>query len=146
MPVMVTGLAGAMGKGRKSAAKKTVAGALKLLGRTGCEVSVLLTDDEGIKGLNRDYRGLDRPTDVLSFPQDDPVILGDIVVSVEKAASQARGCSISPEAEMRRLLVHGLLHLLGYDHVNGGRQARRMRELEEELLRGLADAASPKPH
>jgi len=123
------------------AAKKTLSSALKALGRSGVELSVLLTDDAGIRELNRTYRGKDRSTDVLSFPQDDPVLLGDIVVSVEKAAAQAGDYGATLDEELRRLLVHGLLHLLGYDHVNGGSQAAKMKRKEEELL-GLINGAA----
>lgn len=98
------------------------------------ELSVLLTDDEGIRELNRDYREKDRPTDVLSFPQDDPVLLGDIVISIETMVRQADELSVPEGFELARLLVHGLLHLLGYDHVKGGRQAKKMKDKEEELL------------
>lgn len=124
-------------KGSRGTAKKTIEEALKMLSRTDCEVSVLLTGNEGIRELNRRYRGVDNPTDVLSFPQDDPVMLGDIVVSVEKVISQAIEYSVSTDEELKRLLVHGLLHLLGYDHVNGGRQAAKMKRKENELLNGL---------
>lgn len=115
--------------------KKVIEEALELLGVGGKEVSVLVTGNAGIKELNRKYRNIDRPTDVLSFPMDDDVLLGDIVISLEKAASQARDFKVSLDEETSRLLVHGLLHLLGYDHVKGGRQAKKMRGKEEELLK-----------
>ncbi|MBE9527989.1 MAG: rRNA maturation RNase YbeY [Proteobacteria bacterium] len=104
---------------------------------TDTEVSVLLTGDAEIRKLNSTYRGKDRATDVLSFTQDDPVLLGDIVVSVERATAQSDLYSVTFNAEFARLLVHGLLHLLGYDHVNGGRQAAKMKRTEAELMSAL---------
>lgn len=101
------------------------------------ELSVLLTDDEGIRHLNREYRGIDRPTDVLSFPASsepsDPM-LGDLVISLEKTVRQADEYGVTVDEELSRLVVHGVLHLLGYDHVTGGWQARRMKAKEEELM------------
>lgn len=94
------------------------------LGREEAELSILLTDDATIQKLNRSYRGKDRPTDVLSFPVSTPVpdnawlpqILGDIVISLPTAARQAEGRKRSLEDEVRWLLAHGILHLVGYDH------------------------------
>lgn len=98
------------------------------------ELSILLTGNEEMRVLNRDYRGKDSPTDVLSFPMDDDCLLGDIVISTEKAAAQAIEFGVTVDEEMARLLVHGILHLAGYDHVKGGRQAKKMKEKEEELM------------
>ncbi len=107
------------------------------------EVSVTFVDDSVIQGLNRDYRGIDAPTDVLSFPQDDgdgfgvcldlPRILGDIVLSLERAGQQAVEYGHSVEREVLYLSVHGFLHLLGYDHKSSQEQAL-MREKEEKVL------------
>ncbi len=124
--------------------RKMAEAALEALGLVDAELSISLTDDDGIRELNRRYRDLDRPTDVLSFPMDDPSLIGDVVISVERARSQAARYSVSLDREMARLLVHGILHLVGYDHVNGGRQAAKMRRKEEELLaaiekRGIID-------
>ena len=82
------------------------------------ELSLVLSTDEHIQALNTKWRFKDAPTDVLSFPQNDPdqVVLGDLVVSVETAARQAEERDYMLRDEMRVLLVHGLLHLLGYDH------------------------------
>lgn len=115
--------------------------ALKGLGYDHGEVSVLLTDDAEIHALNLAYRKKDKPTDVLSFPMDDELLLGDIVISVERAAAQAISFDVSIDCELGRLIVHGLLHLLGYDHVKGGRQAREMKVKEEELLALLREKA-----
>lgn len=103
----------------------------------GCgkvELSLLLTDNDTIQELNSTYRGKDRPTDVLSFPMDDPVLMGDVVISLETAAAQAESYGVANDEELSRLLVHGTLHLLGYDHVNGGRQAAKMKRREAELM------------
>lgn len=108
--------------------------ALKGLGCLDCELSVLLTDDAGIRGLNKKYRNKDKTTDVLSFPLNDPYMLGDVVISVERARAQAGSFEVTEDMEVGRLLVHGILHLVGYDHVKGGRQAKRMRDKEEGLM------------
>lgn len=106
-----------------------------------CEVSIILTDDARIRELNREYRGIDRPTDVLSFAlheSDEPEIifdgedqidaLGDIIVSVERARAQAIEYGHSFRREIIFLIVHGMLHLLGYDHIE---EADRL-EMEAE--------------
>ncbi len=79
------------------------------------EISVVLCDDPFIQDLNRDYRQKDKPTDVLSFAQDDPNVLGDIVISLPTAARQAEAAGWPVESEIALLGIHGLLHLLGYD-------------------------------
>ncbi len=105
------------------------------------EVSVLFLDDKGIQKLNREYRGIDRPTDVLSFalnegdlPDPNPEVWGDIVISVGSAARQAKEAGHSFENEITRLLVHGALHLLGYDHERSAKEAEKMRSMESEIL------------
>jgi probable rRNA maturation factor len=111
------------------------------------ELSVLLVSDREIHRLNRDWRGKDRPTDVLSFSQQEgdgpaPVgLLGDVVISVDTARRQAgeRGVSLADESE--RLLIHGVLHLLGYDHERSSAEARRMQRRERLLARRLAEAS-----
>lgn len=116
-----------------------------------CEVDVLLTDDEGIREINREMRGLDRPTDVLSFPMfrlaagDKPaaewadpetglVPLGDMAISLERAAAQGEEYGHGLRRELCYLTVHSVLHLLGYDHVDEGEDKRLMRRREEEIL------------
>lgn len=108
------------------------------------EVSVVFVDDQEIQKLNRDYRGIDRPTDVLSFalnegelPDPHPDIWGDIVISVETAARQAQEAGLSFDGEITRLLIHGALHLVGYDHERSEREAEEMREMESKVLRDL---------
>ena len=114
---------------------------LLALGLSDVELSILLCDDAFIHPLNRDYRGKDKPTDVLSFAMreegdpNDPV-LGDVIISVERAQSQAseRGHPIG--VELALLLVHGILHLLGYDHEND-EEAQKMEMKEKEILSTL---------
>lgn len=110
------------------------------------EVSVLLADDATLQALNRTYRGKDRPTDVLAFPQDGRV-LGDVVVSVERAARQARRAGHPLEREVALLVAHGTLHLLGYDdQTHAGDRAMRAaqdRVLERMRFPGRRRARSP---
>lgn len=109
------------------------------------EVDVSFVDDEQIKELNGQFRDIDRSTDVLSFPlgengvyDENPAtgvkMLGDVIISVEHAASQAEEYGHSIQREIAFLTVHSMLHLLGYDHVNGGIEAETMREKEESVL------------
>jgi probable rRNA maturation factor len=96
------------------------------------EVSVYFCGDRRMRTLNRRYRRKDRPTDVLSFPAGEGTLLGDIVISVPYAARQARRRRERPSAELDRLLLHGYLHLLGYDHETDQGQ---MAALETRLRR-----------
>ena len=112
------------------------------------EISVTLVDNEKIHALNKEHRNIDKETDVLSFPLGvDGVYdinlttgeaeLGDIVISLEKAMEQAERYGHTVEREVGFLTVHSMLHLLGYDHENGGLELLRMREKEEEALAEL---------
>lgn len=107
------------------------------------EVSVTFTDNEGIHALNREYRNVDRPTDVLSFPlsdgedydtDGDAVLLGDIVISLERAQTQAEEYGHSFEREVAFLTVHSMLHLLGYDHETSPEDEREMFARQDEIL------------
>lgn len=109
------------------------------------EVSVKFVDNEQIKALNKQYRNIDRETDVLSFPLCDngeydvnhdtgAKLLGDIVISVEKAYEQSQMYNHPLQREIAFLTVHSMLHLLGYDHEQGGMEALHMREKEETVL------------
>ena len=119
-----------------------------------CVVEVCLTDDEGIHQTNLDMRGVDAPTDVLSFPMfelepgekpraewadpdTDKVLLGDMMISLERARAQAAEYGHSLEREVCYLAVHSVLHLLGYDHLDEGPQKRQMRAREEAILSSL---------
>ena len=115
---------------------------LRLLDLEDCELSVALVGDEEIRRLNGRYRSLDEPTDVLSFPVDEPLpsgrrIIGDVIISVEKAARQARQRRRSLDDELEVLLIHGILHNLGYDHERSPADERAMRALERRVRRGL---------
>lgn len=109
------------------------------------EVDVSFVDNEQIRQLNNEFRNLDSATDVLSFPLGEngvydvnpatgAALLGDVVLSFERAQEQADEFGHSLEREVGYLTVHSMLHLLGYDHVNGGIEAVRMREKEEEVM------------
>ena len=112
------------------------------------EISVRIVDNASIRELNREYREIDRETDVLSFPlceageyEENPAtklcLLGDIVISAEKAHAQAKEYGHSFQREIAFLTVHSMLHLLGYDHEAGGIEAVHMREKEEKVLTEL---------
>ena len=118
----------------------------QVLAREGVEdagLGLLFAGDEALRRLNREHRGLDEPTDVLSFPPgagewppgsgDEPGYLGDIAVSVETVARQAVETELTLEEELRHVVLHGLLHLLGYDHDTAEGEAA-MREREEVAL------------
>lgn len=99
------------------------------------EFSVALVDDGEIRRLNREYRGADKVTDVLSFKHEHP-LLGEIIISYPQAGRQARSCGHSTKQEIKNLLVHGLLHLLGYDHKKD-KEAEKMRKTEKKILNNL---------
>jgi len=121
-----------------------------------CEVSVLITHDRGIRTINRDFRGIDEPTDVLSFPMQsfsppgwdnhgaglvDPesglLPLGEIVLSAERLDEQSLGFGHSRAQETAYLTVHSVLHLLGYDHTDEAENKRLMREREKKIMREM---------
>ena len=116
--------------------------------KEAAEVSVTFVDDERIHSLNKEYRDVDSSTDVLSFPLGEngvydknndtgALLLGDIVISIPTAVRQAKTYGHSLQREIGFLTVHSMLHLLGYDHVNGGMEEVRMREKEERVLTEL---------
>ncbi len=141
--------------GLKALIRKTVRTALAAEGvELPCEVDVLVTSDRGIQALNRETRGVDAPTDVLSFPEfdlspgvppapedADPgtglVPLGDMAVSLERVRAQAKEYGHSNRRELAYLVTHSVLHLLGYDHLDEGPRKRQMREREEAILASL---------
>lgn len=102
------------------------------------EVALLLTNDEEMHGLNRDWRGKDKPTDVLSFPADemDAPFLGDIAVGLGVSRGDAATRAIKLADHLSHLVIHGYLHLLGYDHMTE-EEAREMEALEIKALAGL---------
>lgn len=117
-----------------------------------CIVSVMLTDDEGIHKVNREFRNVDRPTDVLSFPMNEltpgafdaeecerdmdtgAVLLGDMIISIPRCAAQGEEFGHGYERELMYLTVHSVLHLLGYDHVDEGEMKRAMRAREKAIM------------
>ena len=120
-----------------------------------CELSVLLTDDEGIHTINREFRDVDKPTDVLSFPMGDAdpetgefvygeidpgsgrLLLGDMVLNVDRAAKQGEEFGHGADHEISYLTVHSVLHLLGYDHVDEGEMKKEMRGREKLIMAAL---------
>lgn len=106
-----------------------------------CEVSVTFTDNEGIRALNRTYRNMDKPTDVLSFPlfeeTGDVKQLGDVVLSLERCHEQAEEFGHSFERECAFLVVHSTLHLLGYDHETGEEDEREMRAKQSAIVTAM---------
>ena len=100
------------------------------------ELSVTFIDDVKMRELNREYRNIDRTTDVLSFPlQEGPgeILLGDIIISIETSLRNSKRYGLEHEEEIIKLLVHGILHLFGYDHKKK-KERDQMREKEKELL------------
>ena len=146
---------GAANESRCAFIRKVIRTALAAEGVTvPCEVDVLLTNDENIHTVNREMREVDRATDVLSFPEfdltpgevpteedADPgtglVPLGDMVISMEHVAAQAKEYGHSNRRELAYLVTHSVLHLLGYDHLDEGSQKKQMREREEAILAEL---------
>lgn len=119
---------------------------------TPCLISVMLTDEEGIRAVNREFRGVDAATDVLSFPlneltagefdpedcERDPetgaVMLGDMMISLPRCEKQGKEFGHGFEREIQYLTVHSVLHLLGYDHVDEGPMKKQMRAREKEIM------------
>lgn len=139
--------------GSASVVKKAVSRVLEAEGiDCGCIVSVLFTDDTGIREMNSRFRDTDRVTDVLSFPMNELkpgafsydvceispesgyVILGDIMLNLEQCARQADEYGHSYDREIAYLTVHSMLHLLGYDHVDEGAEKKMMRDREKEII------------
>ncbi|HEU4345711.1 MAG TPA: rRNA maturation RNase YbeY [Candidatus Binatia bacterium] len=116
---------------------------LELLHQENAELSLALVGNAEIRELNARFRHKDSPTDVLSFPvEESPAglsLLGDVIISVEKAEEQAKERQRTLNEELAMLLIHGALHLLGYDHERSARQARVMRAMEKKLYRALCD-------
>lgn len=109
------------------------------------ELSVLITNDRSIQELNRDYRNIDSPTDVLSFSQDDPLVLGDIVISKDTALRQASDAGWSLASELALLATHGILHLMGHDD-DSENGAQQMERLTRQILSDAAIDHLPQSH
>ena len=108
--------------------------ALEAIGNSGSSATVAFVSDKGIRKLNQQFRGVDKATDVLSFPAEEPDNLGDVAISVETAVRQAKENGLSFEDEIAQLILHGLLHLSGYDHESDNGEMNR---LELRLRRKL---------
>lgn len=151
MPVCIVDETGGERAARlEQAAERAALVILSALGHEESELSVAFVDDERMQELNRDWRGKDRPTDVLSFSQlegedlasaedGEPLLLGDVIVSVDTLERQARDGGWTDEEELVRLLLHGVLHLLGHDHEEQD-DAKAMRAEEARLVTALAGA------
>lgn len=120
--------------------------ALEISGNAGSELSVVLVGNEEIRELNRRFLDRDRPTNVIAFPMIqgefssiNPELLGDVVISVETAATEAGHGGMSVERQTAFLLIHGLLHLLGHEHEEDEEERARMEEAERKLLEALID-------
>jgi probable rRNA maturation factor len=117
---------------------------LRDLGYQKWEISILLVDDPQITEINKTYLHRNRPTDVISFSQIEGAfshlntrLLGDVVISLETAQRQAQEDNTTLQDEIAFLLIHGMLHLLGYDHEGSGKKAREMKAREKELMCSL---------
>ena len=106
--------------------------------KSPAEIGITLTSDDEIRKLNKEYRGKDKPTDVLSFPIDEHIdgvwIGGDIVISIDRVKEQAKG---DLKDEIKRLVVHGFVHLMGYDHELGEEEAILFEKIERSILEKL---------
>lgn len=127
----------------KNLIEKSIAAVLKVENlHENVEVSVSFVGDEEIRALNRDYRGVDKSTDVLSFPMDDEFIidnriLGDVIINTRRVMEQAEELGHSDEREISYLTVHSILHLLGYDHMDD-EDKKEMREREKLAMKELS--------
>lgn len=159
MPVKLSVSREKRGLGHENARKLILRAAAAALAAEGvtedCALSALLTDDKGIREINREYRGIDSATDVLSFPLNElapgefdaaacerdldtgRILLGDMAFSLERCARQGEEYLHGFDHELMYLTVHSVLHLLGYDHVDEGEMKRQMREREKAIMARL---------
>ena len=124
--------------------KRIASAVLELTGHSDAELSLALIGNAEMQELNAHYRHKNCPTDVLSFPAADNLpsgarLLGDVIISLDKAAAQAKERRRSLDQEMATLLIHGIVHLLGYDHERSAKEARIMARLEKKIARHLCD-------
>ena len=143
MPVEIT-RRGAGKKVPSRALKKIAQAILTAAGQAEAELSLVLIGNTEMQKLNAKYRSKAYPTDVLSFPMDEGLppanqLLGDVIISVEKARQQAKERGRSRDEELVTLLIHGIVHLLGYDHERSAQDARAMKRLENKIYRKLCD-------
>jgi len=126
----------------KTELQKKAQAILNALGSHEGELSILVVDDSEIKTLNKDYLNRSGPTNVIAFPMKEgdfsdinPQLLGDVVISMETAGREALQSGISTEERFAQLLVHGILHLFGFDHEKSEQDARKMEKKSDELLK-----------
>ena len=124
--------------------KQIALAVLQLTEQQDAELSLAMIDNAEMQALNARYRHKDYPTDVLSFPSAknlpaDAWLLGDVIISVDKAAEQAKARRRTLDQELAILLIHGIVHLLGYDHERSAKDARIMTRLEKKIARQLCD-------
>ncbi len=147
----------ANGRRYRRGLSRDAAALLRAAGVAACELSLTVVTDSAMRKLNCEFRKVDRPTDVLSFSQleerggapVDPALvvdapgtpLGDVVISIDTALAQAREFGVTPQSRLRTLLIHGFLHLLGYDHERSPAAARAMFARERELAAALDGVA-----
>jgi len=121
--------------------EKTAQAILNALAFPDAELSILIVDDPQIEQLNRTYLGREGPTNVIAFPMREgsyadinPQLLGDVVISIDTAAKEAGAMGIAVETRIHELLVHGILHLFGYDHEDNEQETRRMEEKSAQIM------------
>ncbi|MSP50480.1 MAG: rRNA maturation RNase YbeY [Alphaproteobacteria bacterium] len=117
-------------------ARRAAKAALAAVAEDRAEVSLALADDDAVRALNRDYRGKDEPTNVLSFESGERPFLGDVILALETVLAEAADQGKPAADHLTHLVVHGVLHLLGHDH-EAPAEARRMERVEVEVLAGL---------
>ncbi len=122
-------------------------GAAARLDMTNASISIIMCDDAYIRGINREFRSIDQPTDVISFsnrevafPELETTLdeIGDIFISVERALEQSQECRVTFIDELKRLVVHGMLHLAGYDHERSDLDEKIMLDKEEDICSSIA--------
>jgi probable rRNA maturation factor len=130
-----------------SSLRRSIHRILKHLGREKDEISVLFVEDREIRDINKTYLKRDRPTNVIAFSMQEgpfrkihPQVLGDVVISIETAFRDARKEGMPLEDEILFLLIHGILHLLGYDHEGSAARSRRMGQKQREIFDALKNA------
>lgn len=130
---------------RKKDIERTARKVLELLNCRETELSILLVDDEEIRAINKEYRKIDSVTDVIAFAMREGEfghmnedLLGDVVISMDTARRQAGEAGRDVRYEVRFLLIHGILHLLGYDHIDDGLEKKKMEKKEKEILKRLS--------
>lgn len=142
MKISVSDETGSLGAAYKSGIKKIASAVLKGIGLpSSTELSVSFIGDRSMRELNREWRNIDRATDVLSFPQEggpDPTLLGDIVISIETAGRQSARYGGTFHDEIKKLIIHGALHLTGHDHKKK-KEKEKMRKEEARLVRLIKD-------